>query len=103
MKKEKVIGAGIGMAALAAIGAYFLTGKRGEKNREAIKGWTLKMKGEVLDKVEDIKSMKREDYEKIVDTVAARYAKLEKVGSAELKKLTADLKDAWKHISAEMK
>ncbi len=103
MKKEKVIGAGIGLAALAAIGAYFLTGKRGAKNREIIAGWTLKMKGEILEKVEKVKAMDREDYEKIVDEVAAKYAKLEKVGAAELKSLSAELKQGWAHLAKKMK
>ena len=104
MEKKKAIGAGIGIAALAAIGAYFLTGKRGAKNRAAIKGWTLKMKGEVLEKVERVRrKLDREDYEKIVDDVAERYGKLERVGAAELKRLTAEMKKAWAHISEEMK
>lgn len=103
MKKEKAIGAGIGLAALAAIGAYFLAGKRGAKNREAIKGWTLKMKGEVLEKVEKVKKLDKDDYEKIVDQVAERYAKLEKVGGAELKRLTIEMKKAWEHVRKKLK
>ncbi|PKM97045.1 MAG: hypothetical protein CVU79_10355 [Elusimicrobia bacterium HGW-Elusimicrobia-3] len=102
MDKKKAIGTGVGIAALAAIGAYFLTGKRGAKNREAIKGWTLKMKGEVLEKVEKVKKLDKDDYEKIVDDVAERYAKLEKVSSAELKRLTAEMKKAWEHIRKEL-
>jgi len=103
MDKKKAIGTGIGIAALAAIGTYFLTGKRGAKNREAIKGWTLKMKGEVLEKVEKVKKLDKDDYEKIVDDVAERYGKLEKVSAAELKRLTAEMKKAWDHIRKEMK
>jgi hypothetical protein len=103
MEKKKAIGAGIGIAALAAIGAYFLTGKRGAKNREAIKGWTLKMKGEVLEKVEKVRKLEKEDYEKIVDDAAERYGRLESVSAAELKRLTAEMKKAWAHIKAEMK
>lgn len=103
MKKEKAIGTSIGIAALAAIGAYFLAGKRGAKNREIIKGWTLKMKGEVLEKVEKVKKLDKDDYEKIVDQVAERYGKLEKVGAAELKRLTIEMKKAWEHISKELK
>lgn len=102
-KSEKVISAGIGIAALAAIGAYFLTGERGAKNRERIYGWTLKMKGEVLEKVEDLKNMKKEDYYKIVDEVAARYEKVERVSASELRRLTDELKDAWAHISKQLK
>ncbi len=103
MKKGKVISAGIGVAALAALGAYFLTGKRGAKNRELIKGWTLKMKGDVLDKVEKVRKLDKKDYEKIVDEVSARYGRLEKVGGAELKRLTGELKKAWTHVSEELK
>ncbi len=103
MKKGKVISAGIGVAALTALGAYFLTGKRGAKNRELIKGWTLKMKGEVLDKVEKVKKLDKKDYEKIVDEVSERYGRLGKVGGAELKRLTGELKKAWTHISEELK
>jgi gas vesicle protein len=100
---EKVIGAGLGVAALAAIGAYFLTGKNGEKNRDAIRGWMLRMKGEVLEKVEDLKTLKKEDYYRIVDEAAARYDRLERVSSEELKRLTEDMKGAWEHISKELK
>jgi len=100
---EKVIGTGIGIAALAAIGAYFLTGKNGAGNRDVIRGWTLKMKGEVLEKVEELKDLKKEDYYKIVDEAAARYDRLERVSAEELKRLTQDLKGAWEHISKELK
>lgn len=103
MDKKKTIGAGIGIAALAAIGAYFLTGKRGAKNRDLIKGWTLKMKGDILDKVEKVKKLDKEDYEKIVDDVADRYGKLEKVSGTELKRLSGELKKAWGHVKEELK
>jgi len=104
MKKTgKIIGAGIGLAAVAAAGAYFLYGEKGAKNREKIAGWTLKMKGEVLEKIEALKSIDREAYHDLVDKVAARYAKVEKVSAAELRHLTVDLKNAWAHISKELK
>ncbi len=102
MKKEKIISAGVGIAALAVLGAYFLGGKRGARNRDLVKGWTLKMKGEVLDRIEKVKKLDKKDYEKIVDGVSARYAKLEKVGGEELKRLTAEMKRAWGHISKEL-
>lgn len=100
---EKVIGAGIGVAALAAIGGYFLAGEKNAKNRDLVRGWTLRMKGEVLEKMEDLKEIKREDYYRLVDEVAARYERMERVGAEELKRLTKDLKGAWEHISKELK
>ncbi len=102
-KHSKLIGAGIGLAAVAAAGAYFLYGERGAKNREKISGWTLKMKGEVLEKVEQLKAIDRETYTELVDKVAARYAKLEKVSASELRRLTVELKNAWAHISKNLK
>lgn len=102
-KQSKLIGAGIGLAAVAAAGAYFLYGERGAKNREKISGWTLRMKGEVLEKVEALKAIDREAYTELVDKVAARYAKLEKVSAGELRRLTVELKNAWSHISKNLK
>lgn len=101
LKTEKMIGAGVGVAAIAALGTYLLYGERGAKTRQAISGWVLKLKGEVLEKVEEIKDINKEEYYKIVDEVSARYAKLGKVGAEELKRLTKELKSAWAHLSEE--
>lgn len=104
MKKTgKMVGAGIGLAAVAAAGACFLYGNQGAKNRKQIAGWTLKMKGEVLEKVETLKTLDRETYTELVDKVSARYAKLEKVSASELRHLTVELKKAWIHISKQLK
>lgn len=101
-KTENMIEAGIGLAAIAALGAYFLHGKRGAQNREKIAGWMLKMKGEVLERVEEIKEINEAEYYKIVDETSARYASLKKVGADELKHLTEDLKSAWKHMREQL-
>lgn len=69
--KDKLIGAGIGLAALAAAGTYFLYGKRGAKNREAIAGWTLQLKGEVLEKMEKVKHLNQAAYNELVEETAA--------------------------------
>lgn len=52
--KDKLIGAGVGLAALAAAAAYFLLGKRGEENRELLARWGLKAKERLLDEVKEI-------------------------------------------------
>ena len=102
-RNSRIIGAGIGLAAVAAAGAYFLYGERGARNRERISGWALKMKGEVLEKVEGMKNLDRDSYAKMVDEVAARYAKLEKVSASELRRLTAELKNSWAQIGKKLK
>lgn len=102
-KDKTIIGAGVGLAALAAAGAYFLYGKRGAKNREAIAGWTLQMKGEVLEKLEKLKNVNQQAFNELVDETADRYGRVKKVGGVELKTITADLKNAWSHIEKELK
>jgi len=101
-KTENIIEAGLELAAIAALGAYFLHGKNGVRNREKISGWMLKLKGEVLEKVEEIKDLNEQEYYKIVDEVSARYEKLEKIGAEEVKHLTAELKGAWNHLSKQL-
>ena len=101
-KTETLIEAGLGLAALAALGTYFLYGKKNEPNREKISGWMLKLKGEVLEKVEEVKALNEQEYYNIVDEVAGRYARLRKVGVEELNPLTMDLKGAWAHLGKEL-
>lgn len=102
-KSKKVIGAGIVLAAIAAAATYFLTGKRGAENREKISAWTLKMKGEVLEKMKKLKDLNKESYYALVDEVAARYERVERVSAAEMKHLTGEMKAAWAHISKQLK
>ena len=102
-KSNKMMGAGILLGAIAAAGTYFLAGKRGEKNREKIAAWTLKMKGEVLEKMKDLKEMNKENYEALVDEIAVRYERAERVGAAEMKHLKSEVKSAWAHISKQIK
>lgn len=93
-------GIGAGVAALAAAG-YFLFGPKGVKNRKAIKGWTLKMKGEVLEKIEKLKEVTPELYEKVIDEVGAKYLKAKGVGMEEVQAISADLKKYWKAIAKD--
>ncbi len=102
-KNEKIIGAGIGLAAITAAGAYFLYGKKNAKNRERVFGWALKMKGEVLEKMESMKKIDRETYLRMVDKISERYAKLETISGPELQHLTVELKNAWAHIDKTLK
>lgn len=102
-KSKKMLGAGIALAAIAAAGTYFLTGKRGEKNKEKIAAWTLKMKGEVLEKMKGLKEINKENFEALVDEIAVRYERAERVGASEMKHLKAEVKNAWAHISKQIK
>lgn len=103
MKKTgKLIGAGIGLAALTAAGAYFLYGEKNAGNRKKVLGWALRMKGEVLEKLESMKKIDRETYLRMVDKIAERYARKETISASELQHLTVELKNAWIHIDKKL-
>ncbi len=93
-------GIGIALAAAAAAGAYFLYGsKDAKKNRKAIKGWVLKAKGEVIEKIEQVKGeLTEENYNKIVDGVVSKYSKLKTTTEGEIQDLVKDMKGHWKNI-----
>ena len=94
--------AGLTMVAAAA-GAYFLYGtKEGKKQTKKIKGWALRAKGEVLEKLENIKEVNQEKYDQIVDAVSSRYQKLKNVDQSELAGMVKELKSHWKKIQNEL-
>jgi LPXTG cell wall anchor motif len=104
MAKKKADGKGVeiglALAGLAAIaGGVFLYGTdAGKKKRKEIKGWTLKAKGEVIEKLEQLKDVNEENYHKVVDAVAAKYKTVKSVAPEELAEVVSDLKKSWKHI-----
>ncbi len=97
---EKIaIGAGIAAIAAAAAGAYLLYGTdAGKKKRKQIKSWTLKAKADVLEKMESLKDINEEIYNKIVDEVAQKYKAVKEVDVDELGELVRSLQGQWKSI-----
>ncbi len=93
---------GLALAGIATVaGAVFLYGTdTGKKKRKQIKGWTLKAKGEVVERLEKLKDVNEESYNKVVDAVTAKYKAVKSVAPEELAEVVADLKKSWKHIVA---
>ena len=94
----------LGLAAIAAgaAGAYFLYGtKEGAKMKKQIKGWTVKMKGEVIHKMESMKDVSEGNYHKLIDEVQKKYRGAKNIDPSELDKLIAELKSHWKNIKKE--
>jgi uncharacterized protein (DUF2225 family) len=96
----KVLGIGAGVAALSAA-AYVLFGPEGKKNRKVIKGWAVKMKGEIIEKFEDAKELTEPVYHQIIDSVQAKYAKLKNIDQEELDKVVAEIKKHWKALKKD--
>lgn len=94
----KALVAGAGVAALSAA-AYLLFGPEGKKNRKNIRGWAVKMKGEMIEKFEQAKNITEPVYHSIVDEMSSKYAKQKNVGRAELVETIADIRRHWEAMS----
>ena len=94
--KLAVVGASL--AGIAAT-AYFLFGPKGKKNQKHAKAWAIKMKGEVVEKLEKAREITEPVYLEIIDMVAKEYKQGKKASQPEIAALAADLKKHWKAIS----
>jgi hypothetical protein len=90
--------AGASLAGLAAT-AYFFFGPKGKKNQKHTKAWAIKMKGDVVEKLEKAREITEPVYHTIIETVAKNYKKSKKASQQEIDVLSADLKKHWKSIS----
>lgn len=98
------IGVGITAAAVAAAGAYFLYGsKNAAKNRQMVRGWALKAKGEVLEQLEKAEEMTKEEYMQLVEKVAAGYSTLKEVTKSDISSFTKEMKNHWPEIEKTAK
>jgi hypothetical protein len=98
--KKMVIGAGV--AALSAATYYFF-GPEGKKHQKNFKGWMIKMKADIVEKIEEAEEVSEAVYHKIIDEVAAAYVKTGKVSKEEITLYADVLKKQWKHITNVVK
>ena len=92
-----------GLAAAAIAGAYFIHGnKPAQKKIKQVKGWALKAKGEVLQKVESLKEVNEDLYKKAVDAVMTRYENVKNIDTTEVQSIANELKSHWKNIKKEL-
>jgi hypothetical protein len=93
-----IVTLGASLAGLAA-SAYFLLSKEGKKNQKQAKAWAIKMKADVIEKLENAREVSEPIYHQIIDTVATKHEKIKKNGPKEVKELAKDLKKHWSFIS----
>jgi gas vesicle protein len=91
---KQVIGVGVGVAALSAA-AYLLFGPNGKKNRKIIRGWAVKMKGEIIEKFEEVKELTEPIYNEIIDEVQKKYAGFKNIDKKELQEIIAEMRKDW--------
>ncbi len=105
-KKSKKTGSGfiLGVAtAAAAFAGYYLFGPKGKENRKVVRGWTLKAKGEILEKIEKLEDISEDTYHNIVDKVMAKYEKLKTTTDEETERLKKELKGRFAHVTRDLK
>ena len=93
-----VVALGASLAGLAA-SAYFLLTEDGKKKQKQAKAWAIKMKGDVIEKLENAREVSEPVYHQIIDTVATKHEKIKKNGPKEVKELAKDLKKHWTTLS----
>lgn len=97
------VGVGLGMIAALSAGAYYLYGtKEGAKKRVKIRGWVLKAKGEVMEKMENLKDVNEGTYNTVVDTVTNKYKAIKSIDPKDVEALVTDLKKHWKSIKKHL-
>ena len=103
-KKSSNLSGALGLAALAAAaaGAYYFYGKNGAAHRKQLKGWAVKARGEVMERMENLKDVSRSGYIKTVDQVMKKYRTLKNVTPAELAALGRELKSHWSAIEKQL-
>jgi len=89
---------GASLAGVAAT-AYFFLGPKGKSNQRHAKAWAIKMKGDVVGKLEKAKEITEPVYHEIINSVAKEYAKNKGVSRNEVNLLAKDLRKHWVTIS----
>lgn len=106
--KKKTTKSGSGVVKLAVVGAtlaglaataYFFLGPKGKTHQRHTKAWAIKMKGDVVEKLETARDISEPVYHEIIDSVAVEYEKGKKASHEEIDALAQDLKKHWKTIS----
>lgn len=93
---------GTTVAGLAAA-AYFFLGPKGKKNQKHAKAWAIKMKGDVVEKLEMAREVSEPVYQGIIDSVVTEYVKGKKASREEIEELAKDLKKHWKTLAGGVK
>ena len=102
-KNKTALGMEITATVAAIAGAYYLYGSHNStKHRKQLKSWMLRMKAEVMDKLDEVKDINEEAYNLIVSAVAEKYKQLKNVNSQDVIDLTGRMKGHWNDIKKDI-
>jgi hypothetical protein len=102
MNNQKFKNLGISTVASIIAGAYYLyNSKEGVETRKNLRGWAVKMQGEIMERIEKLKDVTDEAYNTIVDEVSKKYKEQQETG--ELDAFVKDIKKKWTKVSKDVK
>lgn len=93
------IGLGLAAGAAAIAGTYYFYGKDGNKHRKTLKSWSVKARGEVMERLESMTDVTRKNYDAVLAEVLGKYKAVKNIDPKELEELTKELKGHWDAIS----
>lgn len=105
-KKIKTSGSGavklaiLGASLAGLVATYFFLGPKGKMHQKHAKAWVIKMKGDIVEKLETARDVSEPIYHEIINSVAEEYKKKMKAGHEEIDALAHDLKKHWKKVIA---
>jgi hypothetical protein len=87
-----------GLLASAAVGAVYFYGKNKKKTQEKLRGWVLKVKGEVMERVASAETLTRSRYNEFIDAAVEKFSDKKHIAESEAEKLRENLKARWGEI-----
>jgi len=101
---KKVAGGVAGMAGILAAGAvgYLLFGPDGKKNRKKIEDWKDDMQEDIIASAKKMKTVTKNEFGDVIDTVTKEYTKLKKMSAKEAMALKKDLQKNWEQIAVNL-
>lgn len=98
-------GKGVGgfiLGVLAALGvSYLIKKKMSHSSKMKVKGWMWRMKGEIMDRFENLKDKSSEAYDEIVDEVAEKFEDLKNIDREDVERFAERLKRKWRWLNRE--
>lgn len=92
----------LGASLAGIVAAYFFLSPKEKKNLKNAKSWAIKMKADVVEKLEKAREVSETMYNDIIDSVATQYVKKSATKPEEIKKLAKDLKKHWPALSVSI-
>lgn len=87
-----------GAATMAAAGAYYLYGPKGDQHRKQMDQGARRLKRELVARMNEIEDITQEKYEDIVDEVLSRYELTRRITKDKAARISDSLKARWEEM-----